>query len=59
MPIEREKDLHVLYRLVWFGTTAELAKVKVILKDLKLTDSPDVVLIDARRDNKPSASKAA
>jgi hypothetical protein len=125
VPIEREKDLHVLYRLVWFGTPsdfgaeandgrgpvdfkisrgtektlvemklakntklamnlekqvpiyqkasdagmgikaiiyftiAELAKVKRILKDLKLTDNPDIVLIDARRDNKPSASKAA
>lgn len=125
VPIEREKDLHVLYRLVWFGTpsdfgaeandgrgpvdfkisrgtektlvemklakntklatnlekqvpiyqkasdagtgikaiiyftAAELAKVKRILKELKLIDSPDVVLIDARRDNKPSASKAA
>lgn len=125
VPIEREKDLHVLYRLVWFGTpsdfgaeandgrgpvdfkisrgtektlvemklaknsklaknlekqveiyqkasdaqtgikaiiyftAAELVKVRRILKDLKLTDSPDVVLIDARRDNKPSASKAA
>lgn len=125
VPIEREKDLHVLYRLVWFGTpsdfgaeandgrgpvdfkisrgtektlvemklakntklarnlekqveiyqkasdaktgikaiiyftAAELAKVRGILKDLKLTDNPDVVLIDARRDNKPSASKAA
>ncbi len=124
-PIEREKDLHVLYRLVWFGspsdfgaeandgrgpvdfkisrgtektlvemklaknskqaknlekqveiyqktsdaktgikaiiyfTTSELAKVKRILKDLKMADNPDIVLIDARRDNKPSASKAA
>lgn len=125
IPIEREKDLHVLYRLVWFGTPSdfgaeandgrgpvdfkisrgtektlvemklakntklaknlqnqveiyqkasdaktsikaiiyftvgELAKVKSILKDLELSDSRDVVLIDARRDNKPSASKAA
>ena len=124
VPIEREKDLHVLYRLVWFGTPSdfgaeandgrgpvdfkisrgtektlvemklakntklainlknqvpiyqkasdadkgikaiiyftvpELAKVKRILKDLKMTDNPDIVLIDARRDNKPSASKA-
>lgn len=125
-PIEREKDLHVLYRLVWFGTpsdfgaeandgrgpvdfkvsrgagdktlvevklaknsklaknlenqveiyqaasdakkgikviiyftAAELAKVKGTLKTLNLSDHPDVVLIDARRDNKPSASKAA
>jgi hypothetical protein len=125
-PIEREKDLHVLYRLVWYGTpsdfgaeandgrgpvdfkatrgaddktlvemklaknnklaqnlakqlevyqaasdakqgikaiiyftVSELARVRRILKDLNLTDNPDVVLIDARRDNKPSGSKAA
>lgn len=124
-PIEREKDLHVLYRLVWFGTPSafdaevndgrgpvdfsisrgkrdktlvemklakntklrqnlekqveiyqaagdakkgikaiiyftpmELARVKAILKDLKLQDHPNLVLIDARRDNKPSASNA-
>tara|TARA_R110000868_G_scaffold73822_4_gene213701 strand:+ start:4439 stop:5962 length:1524 start_codon:yes stop_codon:yes gene_type:complete len=124
-PIEREKDIHVLYRLVWFGTpsdasaeandgrgpvdfkisrgrdktlvemklakntkleknlakqveiyqaasdakhaikaiiyftTSELARVKDILKRLSLDNNKDVVLIDARRDNKPSASKAA
>ncbi len=124
-PIEREKDLHVLYRLVWFGTPsdfgaeandgrgpvdfkvsrgtektlvemklakntklaknlakqveiyqsasdaktaikaiiyfteAELSKVRGILKDLRMTKNPDVVLIDARRDNKPSASNAS
>lgn len=23
VPIEREKDLHVLYRLVWFGTPSD------------------------------------
>lgn len=124
-PIEREKDLHVLYRLVWFGTPSdfgaeandgrgpvdfkisrgkddktlvemklaknsklaqnlekqleiyqaasdakkgikaiiyftlgELTKVQGILKALGMTDNPDIVLIDARKDNKPSASKA-
>lgn len=124
-PIEREKDLHVLYRLVWFGTPSdfgaeandgrgpvdfkisrgrddktlvemklaknsklaqnlekqleiyqaasdakkgikaiiyftlgELRKVQGILKALGMTDNPDIVLIDARKDNKPSASKA-
>ncbi len=124
-PIEREKDLHVLYRLVWFGTPSdmgaeandgrgpvdfkisrgrektlvemklakngkleqnlakqveiyqaasdaataikaiiyftydELARVRKILDRLGMSDNKDVVLIDARRDNKPSASKAA
>ncbi len=123
--IQREKDLQILYRLVWFGTpsdvgteandgrgpvdfkisrgahdktlvemklakntqlernlekqvaiyqaasdaknaikviiyfsVAELNKVKEILKRLKLEDSKDIVLIDARADNKPSGSKA-
>jgi len=46
-------------KAIIYFTAAELAKVRSILKDLKLTDSADVVLIDARRDNKPSASKAA
>jgi hypothetical protein len=122
--VERERDIQVLYRLVWFGTRldigaeandgrgpvdfkasrgrnktlvemklakntkleANLAKqveiyqsaadaqrgikaivyfsyeqllrVREVLKRLKLDSSPDVVLIDARSDNKPSASKA-
>lgn len=124
VPIEREKDLHVLYRLVWFGTPSDISaevndgrgpvdfkasrsrdktlvemklakntkleqnlakqaeiyqaasdakqaikailyftetefeRVKSILKKLGLEGNRDVVLIDARRDNKPSGSKA-
>lgn len=124
-PIRREKDLHVLYRLVWYGTKhdfgaeaddgrgpvdfkisygakdkslvefklasntqlkhnlnkqlelyqnasdaqhgikaiiyfsdEELDRVNGILTDLGLTGHKDVVLIDARADNKPSGSKA-
>jgi hypothetical protein len=124
-PIEREDDVHVLYRLVWFGTTSDvnpeansgrgpvdfsisrgagdkslvefklasntqlkrnlekqlavykrsaraqrtitavvyfsphqLRRVERALKDLRLTGDPSVVLIDARRDNKPSGSRA-
>jgi hypothetical protein len=123
--IQREKDLQILYRLVWFGTPSdvgteandgrgpvdfkisrgaydktlvemklakntqlernlekqvpiyqgasdaknavkviiyfdmsELIKVTTILKRLGLADSKDIVLIDARSDNKPSGSKA-
>jgi len=124
-PVEREKDLQILYRLVWFGSpsdvgaeandgrgpvdfkisrgapdktlvemklaknsklernlqkqveiykrasdakraikvivffsAAEEEKVASILARLKLTGNKDVVLIDARSDNKPSGSKA-
>lgn len=124
-PIQREVDLHILYRLVWFGTPSdvsrevddgrgpadfkisrgardktivefklakntqlernlqkqaeiyakasdaqamlkgilffsegELAKVERILKRLNMYGHPSIFLIDARPDNKPSASKA-
>ncbi len=124
-PVEREVDLHVLYRLTWFQSLSdvtreandgrgpvdfkisrgnkdktliefklakntqlkrnlqrqtgiyesasdakrslkvivyfseeELSKVERILKDLRLLESKDIVLIDARADNKPSGSKA-
>lgn len=124
-PVEREKDLQILFRLVWFGSpsdvgteandgrgpvdfkisrgapdktviemklakntqlernlqkqveiykkasdakqgikvivffsVAEEEKVLGILDRLKLSGNPDVVLIDARNDNKPSGSRA-
>jgi hypothetical protein len=124
-PVGREEDVHILFRLIWYGTSSdvsrevndgrgpvdyrisrgaqdktlvefklasnsqlkrnlehqgatyqrasgagwcikvilyrskeEFAKVRNVLKDLKLSNDPDIVLIDARRDNKPSGSKA-
>jgi hypothetical protein len=123
-PIERETDLHILYRMTWFATDADVSRevndgrgpvdykisrgtdktlvefklaknsqlkrnlekqaeiytkasdatgtikvimyfsaeeherVLAILKDLKLTGHRNIVLIDARNDNKPSGSKA-
>jgi hypothetical protein len=124
-PIEREGDLHVLYRMTWFASTSdvtreandgrgpvdfkvslgskdktlvefklasnpqlkrnlekqaeiyqkasdadrtikvivyfsadELKRVERILAELKLTGHKDIVLVDARQDNKPSGSKA-
>jgi hypothetical protein len=122
--VEREKDVQILFRLVWFGTPsdigpeandgrgpvdfkvsrgrhktlvemklakntklepnlqrqvevyqaaadaergikailffsyAQLKRVRDILKRLGLENSPDIVLLDARKDNKPSASNA-
>lgn len=123
-PVERERDIQILFRLVWFGTRSDigpeandgrgpvdfkvsrgrhktlvemklakntkleanlqkqvkiyqaaadaergikaiiyfnydqLRRVREILKRLKLEDSQDIVLLDARSDNKPSASNA-
>lgn len=123
-PVKREKDIQILFRLVWFGTPSDIGReaddgrgpvdfkvsrgrhktlvemklasntklkanlrkqveiyqaasdaeraikaivyfsyeererVLTILKDLKLEASPDIVLLDARSGNKPSASRA-
>ncbi|MDH4989107.1 hypothetical protein QEZ47_27080 [Aminobacter anthyllidis] len=45
-------------KAVIYFTASELVRVNGILKRLGLQGHRDVVLIDARRDNKPSASKA-
>lgn len=124
-PLEREEDLHILYRMTWFAATSDVTReandgrgpvdfkisrgsadktlvefklaknsqlernlqnqtavyekasdakrsIKVIvyfsasqkkrveglLKNLKLAGDRDVLLVDARKDNKPSGSKA-
>ena len=49
---------HAIKAIIYF-TASELMKVKDTLKRLGLEGNKDVGLIDARRDNKPSASKAA
>lgn len=49
---------HAIKAILYF-TAEERAKVDAILEELGLTGNPNVVLIDARADNKPSASKAA
>lgn len=48
---------HALKVIVYF-THEEHERVISILRDLGIEGDPDVILIDARRDNKPSASKA-
>ncbi|MEJ0076805.1 MAG: hypothetical protein WDO17_15415 [Alphaproteobacteria bacterium] len=44
-------------KAIIFFTAEEGARVNGILKRLKLDEHKDVVLIDARKDNKPSGSK--
>lgn len=46
------------FKVIFFFSAKEKAKVEAILKELNLTNNDTVVLIDCRRDNKPSASKA-
>lgn len=45
-------------KMIVFFTGDEERKLQAILDDLDLTDKENVVVIDSRNDNKPSASKA-
>lgn len=45
-------------KVILYFDLGELRKVEAILRDLGLDNNPDIILIDARSDNKPSASKA-
>ena len=51
-------DAKQAIKAILYFTEAEFQRVKSILKKLDLEGNRDVVLIDARRDNKPSGSKA-
>jgi len=55
---QKASDARRSIKVIVYRSTHELRKVQRVLKDLKLESNPDVVLIDARRENKPSDSKA-
>jgi hypothetical protein len=45
-------------KVILYFSDQELTKVNALLKELELKESDNIILIDARRDNKPSASTA-
>jgi hypothetical protein len=51
-------DARRAIKVILYFTAAEEEHVTSILTELKLLESKDVVLVDARSDNKPSGSKA-
>ncbi len=55
---QKASDARRALKVIVYFSAEEFRNVQRVLKDLKLLDSPDVILIDARRDNKPSGSKA-
>ena len=55
---EAANDTKKSIKAILYFSEAELEKVQQILVDLKLSDRPEIMLIDARGDNKPSASNA-
>ena len=46
------------FKVICYFSQQELETVKTILKELGMEDDPNIILIDARADNKPSGSKA-
>jgi hypothetical protein len=55
---QRANQTNKALKVIVYFTEDELTKVQAILRRLKLTEDPNVILIDARSDNKPSASIA-
>lgn len=55
---QRASDAEHAIKVVLFFSAGERRRVEQILRELGLTGHPDIVLIDARADNKPSGSRA-
>lgn len=55
---EKANDAKKSFKVIIYFSSSELARVERILKRLKWEKNPFIFLIDARKDNKPSASKA-
>lgn len=55
---KKASDAERGYKVIFYFSKQEFAKVHRTLKDLNMTDDPYVILVDARKDNKPSGSKA-
>jgi len=56
---QKASDAKQVIKVILYFSQAEYNRVIAILKKLKLEGAEDIVLIDARSDNKPSGSKAA
>jgi hypothetical protein len=54
---QKASDAKHAIKIIIFFTAEEEERVATILNELSLTESKDIILIDARSDNKPSGSK--
>ncbi|MHA7156176.1 hypothetical protein [Arthrobacter sp. TMN-50] len=55
---EAANNTNKSFKLILCYTAEEIVRVQTVLRELNLHESPNVFVIDARNDNKPSASKA-
>jgi hypothetical protein len=56
---QKASDAQHALKVIFYFKRQELIRLNTILKRLGLRDSQDIILIDARNDNKPSGSKAS
>lgn len=55
---QKANDTKSKLKVIFYFSYEEKEKIDKILKELQLEEDPDIILIDARDDNKPSASNA-
>lgn len=55
---KKASDATAGFKVIVYFSEEELVRVRKILQELEMSSDTNVVLIDARADNKPSASKA-
>ena len=55
---ERASDAQVTVKVILCFSATDVAKVKRVLAELKMTGDPNVIVINAAAENKPSGSKA-
>lgn len=55
---QKASDADKAIKVIVYFSADELQRVQNILRELELASDPDIILIDARADNKPSGSKA-
>jgi len=55
---EKASNAKKTIKVIVYFTAAEKKRVDGIVKALKMTNDRNIVLVDARKDNKPSGSKA-
>ncbi|MCY8436306.1 hypothetical protein [Bacillus haynesii] len=55
---EKANDTKKSIKVILYFSEEELNRVNRILRELELTETENIILIDARNDNKPSASTA-
>ena len=55
---QKASDAAAGFKVIIYFTEEELDRVKRVLRELAMEKDPHIYLVDARQDNKPSASKA-